>query len=197
MVRRDEDDLGALFIFDLDGRYIDTAVNAGRSGFSDEAFAREARRDQQVFMTAARKELRGKVRDFSFEDARDRLLRRDAEAAGKLTTLPVPTRERTTTMLESTRALPAAPDSIHLPEATRQLASPMRRALTVPERIAETDRILAAHGTGQEVDADDLKAARLFASSAEYRADKLIQADFAARRAPQSITENTARENRL
>ncbi len=39
MVRRDEDELGELMIFDADGRFIDIAVNHQRAGMSEERFA--------------------------------------------------------------------------------------------------------------------------------------------------------------
>ncbi|MFV3350028.1 hypothetical protein ACNJD5_21130, partial [Mycobacterium tuberculosis] len=91
-----------------------------------------------------RAELRAKRRDFSFERARDDLLRRDAEAAGKLATLPVRAAAHVTPMLASIPdAAPDLPDDAALEATTRR--APARRApVPVEDRIADTDRILAA-----------------------------------------------------
>ncbi|MFV3496931.1 hypothetical protein ACNJE5_21385, partial [Mycobacterium tuberculosis] len=98
-----------------DGQYIATAVNAERSGLSEERFAVEARRQQAAWMAEQRAELRAKRRDFSFERARDDLLRRDAEAAGKLATLPVRAAAHVTPMLASIPdAAPDLPDDAAL-----------------------------------------------------------------------------------
>ncbi|WP_426255409.1 transposase [Sphingomonas sp. DC2300-3] len=182
MLRRDEDDLGAIFVFDADGQYIATAVNAERSGLSEERFAVEARRQQAAWMAEQRAELRAKRRDFSFERARDDLLRRDAEAAGKLATLPVRAAAHVTPMLASIPdAAPDLPDDAALEATTRR--APARRApVPVEDRIADTDRILAAHAAGQTVAPDALAAARLHAQSSEYRADKILRGPFQARR---------------
>ena len=181
MLRRDEDDLGEVYVFDEDGGYIATAVNAERSGLSEEAFAREARRQQAEHLKAERARVRGLQRDFRFEDAVATLLRRDAEAAGKLITLPVASTPHATRMLDSLAEAPApTPSAASLAAASRPAAP---RAVPSADRIAETDRILADVAAGRPVDPDALRAARLHASSTDYRAEKIIAGDFAARRA--------------
>lgn len=184
VLRRDEDDLGELFVFDEDGRYIATAVNAERSGLSDQAFATEARRQQAAWMADARAQVRTKQRAFRFEDARNDLLRRDAEAAGKLVSLPVRAEAHTTPMLDSIPdAAPELPTVPALEAAERRTRRPAP-AMTGDERIAQTDRVLAAHAAGEPVDPAALTAARMHAQSSEYRADKILRADFPARRTP-------------
>ncbi|MEA3017327.1 MAG: putative transposase [Sphingomonadales bacterium] len=181
IVRRDEEDLGALFIFDEDGHYIDTAVNHERAGLSEEQFAREAARHQRTFMNAARAELRGKQARFRFEDARDGVLRRDAEEAGKLITLPPSTRSGSTPQLDSLARQPAPvlPSAARLEEAERRLAPrKSSREPTPKERVAWADRIIEADRLGAAVDADELKRARLFAQSTAYKAEKLISGHF-------------------
>lgn len=180
-IRRDEEDLGALFVFDGDNRFIDTAVNHERSGLSETAFSQLAARQQAEWMANARAEVKAKQRRFSFEDVRDKLLRADAEAAGKLITLPPPTTQRANAALESiaNAPAPAAPREARLEDAVARTAP--RRAKPAPsieERIAEADRVLAAAGRGEPVDPSALERARLFAASSAYRAEKMLSADF-------------------
>ncbi len=184
ILRRDEDDLGALFVFDEDQRYIGTAVNAERSGLSDRDFAVEARRQQAALMNAQRAELRDKKRRFSFEDARNAVLRRDAEEAGKLVTLPVRTAPHQTPAIASIADVPATLPSDRAIEAAearypRTVASAPR---SFEDRMAEADRVLADHAAGLPVDPDALSRAHVFTQSTEYRAHKLLTADFTARR---------------
>ncbi|UIJ46917.1 DDE-type integrase/transposase/recombinase [Sphingomonas cannabina] len=182
-LRRDEDDLGAIFVFDEDGRYIATAVNAARSGLSEEAFAASAKRHQATWMTEQRAAIRAKQRKFSIEDARGEILRHDAEQAGKLAYLPTRAEPRSTPLLDTpvsdTSRLPSA-DAVQ--KAERLLTQPKRGAVaSIEQRIAETDRVLADLAAGRPVDPEALAAARLFASSSEYRADKILRGEFTAR----------------
>lgn len=186
-IRRDEDDLGALFVFDADGRFIDTAVNHERAGLSESAFAQAAARQQAEFMSAARAEVREKQRRFKYEDMRDAVLRADAEAAGKLVSLPVPTVARSTPQLDSIAAAPTpiVPDASALDAAVARTAG-RRPAPTAPiaDRVADADRILAAAARGEAVDPAALDRARLFATSSDYRAEKMLTGDFRRPAAP-------------
>lgn len=174
MLRRDEDDLGTIFVFDEQGQYIATAVNGERSGLSDQEFATVARRQQAAWMAEQRADLRKKQKGFRFEDARDALLRQDAEAAGKLVTLPVATQPHRTVMTESVAdAPPVLPSATSLAAASD--AKPRTRAAAPPDRIAQTDRVLADHEAGRAVDPDELRRAKQHAQSSEYRADKMLR----------------------
>lgn len=187
VIRRDEDNLGALFVFDADGRYIDTALNHERAGLSEASFCALAARQQAEFMTSARAELRAKQRSFSFEDARDALLRADAAAAGKLMALPPPTIARSTAAIDSIAAAPAPalPPEARL-EAALACTAPRRRAAepSVTERVAAADRILADAARGLPVDPAELQRARLFAETSLYRAEKLLTGPFGAAASP-------------
>lgn len=197
-VRRDEDEHGELFVFDEDGHFVGTAVNAARSGMTDQAFAEAARRQQSAHMAAARADLRAKQSRFRIEDARDALLRRDAEAAGKLATFPVPTEPRSTRALDSLATpAPRAPDLSPAAQAAadRILAAPKRAEMTVEERIADTDRILAEHANGAVVDPDALRAARIYAGSSEYRGAKIVATSFG--RPAQPLPSVPLKESRL
>ena len=78
-------------------------------------------------------------------------------------------------------AAPDLPGDAALEAAVRR--APARAVpVSVEDRIADTDRILAAHDAGQDVAADALAAARLHAQSSEYRADKILRGPFQARR---------------
>jgi transposase InsO family protein len=186
IVRRDEEDLGALFVFDEDGHFIDTAVNHERAGLSEEAFTREARRQQSEYMRLAREDMKKNMRGFSFEKARDDLLRQDAEQAGKLAALPLPTEQRLTQAIESIAAVaaPVLPSQPKLDEAVRRTRTV--KAETAADRIARADALILAADRGDAVDAEELRKARLYATSSEYRAEKLTQAAFQPRRSNQT-----------
>jgi transposase InsO family protein len=180
-VRRDEDDLGALYVFSPDGIFIDTAVDHGRAGFSEQAFAMIATRQQREWMTEQRADLRAKKRGFDIDTARDAMLRRDAEAAGKLVSFPRPTVERTTASLDSLAAPPAPslPSEAELARAERRAAPIVARIVPVAEKVAAADALIFAAASGEPVDAAELACARAYASSTEYRVEKMIAADFA------------------
>jgi hypothetical protein len=132
-------------------------------------------------MNEAREQIRGKQRRFRFEDARDSLLRRDAEEAGKLRSLPLPTRAASTPQLDSIANAPAP--ALHLgaaiEDAVRRTAPKPRKAEQTPaQKVAWADRILEAARLGAAVDADELKRAQLFAQSSAYRAEKVLSGFF-------------------
>ncbi|HEX8224484.1 MAG TPA: DDE-type integrase/transposase/recombinase [Allosphingosinicella sp.] len=182
-LRRDEDDLGALFVFDEDGHFIDTAVNAERAGLSEEEFARAASRQQTEWMKTARAEVRRKQGAFRFEDARDALLRSDAEAAGRLVNLPPPATARTTPQMDSIARAPTppVPTAAAIEDAVRRTAPRTKMPeLTPAAKVAWADRIIQAAKAGAAVDPDELKRAELFAASTTYRAEKLISGHFGA-----------------
>lgn len=192
ILRRDEDDLGALFVLDADNRFIDVAVDAARSGFSEQQFATAARREQTEFMNRAKAELRGKMSQYKFEDAVQKTLRAEAEAAGKLTHLPPPTIARETATMRSIDARPApapysAPaDQARLDEAMRR-TQPVVAAQSIEARVAETDAVLAAADRGEIVDPAALARARQYAATSDYRAQKVAVGEFAISRPGQLI----------
>lgn len=196
MLRRDEDDLGALFVFDEDGRYIDTAIDHERAGLSEREFAMAARRHQEQHMKPAREELRAKMRAFDFTKARDTLMRQEAERAGILVSLPRPTVERTSTQLDSLAPLPPTPmpSAAELARAEARFTRPPRVADTpIATKVADADTILAAALAGETVDPTELRRARAYAASTEYRAEKMLAGNFARSTGPTSAPkEKTA-----
>jgi transposase InsO family protein len=181
-LRRDEDDLGALFVFDADGNYIDTAVNAARSGMAEQQFALAARRQFSAHMNAAKAELRKKQGKFSIEKARDQLLRDEAEAAGKLAHLPMPARQAPTTAMDSISNAPTPPtvDAARVEEALRRTEPSAAPVRTPKQKMAEADAILAAAARGETVDAEVVRRARLYAGTSEYQAQKIMAGHFGA-----------------
>lgn len=181
-VRRDEEDLGALFVFDEDGHFIDTAVDHQRRGLPEREYAMEARRQQDAYMREARADVRAKMRRFDIPAARDALLRRDAEAAGKLVSLPRPTVERSTPQLDSLAPppAPALPTEAEMARAEAHVAktAPIA-AQSVTDKVREADAIIAAAHRGEAVDAATLRRAKAYAVSTEYRAEKMLTRDFA------------------
>jgi putative transposase len=189
LLRRDEDDLGALFVFDQDGHFIDTAVNHLRAGLSEEAFALAAGRHQREWMNVARADVRAKQRAFNFEDVRNDLLVSDGVRAGQVAVFPSSTHDRTTPQLDSISKAPAPaplPSAAQLADALARSARPKAPALSAAQKVAAADRVLAAADAGAEVDSTELARARLYATSTEYRAEKLLVGDFAAAKRPAS-----------
>ncbi|WDF73496.1 DDE-type integrase/transposase/recombinase [Novosphingobium sp. KACC 22771] len=179
VLRRDEDDLGELFIFDGDGNYIDTAVNAERSGLSEQQFAMAAQRQMATYMSQAKAEVRAKQKQYSYEAARDKMLRDEAEAAGKLIHLPGPAVQHVSPTIASMadKPAPVAVQPGRLDEVMRK-TQPAPTARTVPQKVAEADAILAAKARGEGVEAEALRRAELYAGSSEYRAHKMTFVEF-------------------
>lgn len=180
IVRRDEDELGELFIFDEDYRFLGTAVNHEASGVSEREFAEAARRDFDEHMKAARAEARAKQRKFSPARARDALLRRDAEAAGKLTAFPARTTDRITDAVRSIsdRPVPELPSEAELARVLAATAPAPKLPQSPAAKVAKADAVLTARRRGEDVGTDELAWAEAYSRSSEYRAEKMVQADF-------------------
>ena len=185
-IRRDEDDLGKLFVFDGEGRWICEAVNHFRSGVSEAEFAVLARAAVARRMAEKTRELKTAAKRPGTDALIDAKRRADAEAAGKLVTLPTRTLPHTTPQLDALRVQPAP--VIELKPGT---AAAMDRALAPrgsnpfaewpTDRKAEwTDNILARVATGQPVEEEHVNRAREFAELAEYKAHKHMMRLFAS-----------------
>lgn len=175
IVRRDEDELGELLVFTPDGEFIDKAVNHARSGLSEAEFATEARRQQAEWLRGQRADLKQRARGFNFERARDAILRRDAEAAGKLVHLSPPTQPHSTPAIETlsdaaSGPVPTAP--AREPRAPTAAIIPMTK--TPATKVREADAIIARADAGEPVDADELRRARLYVTTSEYRAQRTV-----------------------
>jgi transposase InsO family protein len=194
LVRRDEDDLGALFVFDEDSRFIDIAVNYERAGLSEQEFARQARLHQDQWMKIQRAEMRGRMRRYSLERAAQDIMRADAEAAGKVTSLPMPTHRHSTPAIDSIASPPApAPARAPRPAIVSQ-PSPLAQ-LTTAEKVARADAVLGAAQRGEQVDEAALRAARAYAASTEYRVEKIMIAEFEPR--PSRASTDTPGPDRM
>ncbi len=176
IVRRDEDNLGELLIFTPDGLFLDIAVNAGRSGLSEAEFATEARAHQARWVSEQRADLKVRSKGFSFERARDGVLRRDAEAAGKLVHL-TPTAPHSTPTIDTLSS--AATSGVPAPKRRHSAGLPAD-VVTLPKstaaKVRDADAIIAAADAGQPVDADELRRARLYTTTSEYRAQHMVAA---------------------
>lgn len=189
MVRRDEDELGELFIFAPDNSFIDIAVDHTRLGISQETFAREARHHQGKLMAAQRKELKERARKFGVRDALQATLEREAEAAGKLAYLPQPTTPASSTAIDSINAaVAAAPTRRDAPApvapaptpATPTSATVAQLVRTPEQKMRDADSIIARAEAGQLVDDADLRRARLYQTTSEYRATRALADHFAS-----------------
>lgn len=180
-VRRDEDNLGELLIFDEDGRFIDIAVNHERTGLSEEEFSIRANRRMQADLAEAKRRVRQNQKRYSMEDAVQEILREEAEAAGKLVSLPRPTAPFSTATIDSLKNAPdpAVPSAAELQRAVERLTPKAAPAVrSVADKVAEADVLIAAAARGEAVDEAALRRARLYAGGTEYRAEKLVQTSF-------------------
>lgn len=194
LVRRDEDDLGALFVFDEDSRFIDIAVNYERAGLSEQDFARQARLHQDQWMKIQRTEMRSRMRRYSLERAAQEIMRADAEAAGKVTSLPMPTHRHSTPAIDSIASPPApAPARTPRPQTVSH-PSPLAE-LTTAEKVARADAVLGAAQRGEQVDEAALRAARAYAASTEYQVEKIMIAEFEPR--PSRASTDTPGPDRM
>lgn len=179
VIRRDEEDLGALFIFDENGRYIDTAINHERSGLSQRDFAMAAARQYEGWRKQQQRELAEKKKTFSFERMRDQLLRAEAEAAGKLHHLPGPTQPASTPMIDSMADRVHAPAPVPAGQSEGARIVAMRAPEQSPfQRMAQTDAIIAAADRGEAVDPDLLRQARIHATSDNYISTKVAAGEW-------------------
>ncbi|MFZ5725585.1 MAG: Mu transposase C-terminal domain-containing protein, partial [Pseudomonadota bacterium] len=180
LVRRDEDELGELLVFSPEGEFIDIAVNHARSGLSEAEFAAEARAQQARWLREQRADLKDRAKDFNFERARDAILRRDAEAAGKLVQLPMPTQTHSTPAIDTLSEAAGSP----APQPARRERPAAATIVTMPKspavKMREADAIIARADAGEAVDADALRRARLYASTSEYRAQRAVAEHLAA-----------------
>lgn len=188
-IRRDEDDLGALFLFDDQGNYIDTAVNAMRSGLTEQQFALAARAQMAAHLNAAKADIRRIQRDYRPEHAVDQMLRAEAEAAGRLHHLPGHTAPWSTPAIasltgnEAPRAAglqsPAAPEATATAPTPTPIDVPGQPVTeSVEQKVARHDAVIAAHARGEDVDPHALLLARNYVATPEYRTAKMLSAAF-------------------
>lgn len=186
MVRRNEDDLGALYIFAPDGSFLDIARDHERLGISQEQVAIAARREQDAYLREARADIRAKQRRFNPVAMVASLLREDADAAAKVTHFPVSGAQRSTLTLDSLSAAASASHSQPaLAPPPAALAAPVEKqggATVLPlrrspeQKMREADDIIGRAEAGEPVDAEQLRRARLYRTTSEYRAQAALHA---------------------
>jgi putative transposase len=185
-VRRDEEDLGALLVFDDAGEFIGTAINHERSGLSEQEFAMAARRHQAAHEKRAKADIKDAMRRYPIERARNELLRADAEAAGKLAVLPAPE----SNLQKAQKPAPdSAPATVHrLPSAT-----PASRPDQVAARVERAETLIARAAEGHEVPEQELAWAQAFVAGPTYQWFKAEAAHAAGKPIPINITSNRVR----
>ncbi len=198
-IRRDEEDLGALFIFDEDGAYICTAINHHRAGVPEQAFAMAAKADMDRHVAERNAVLAAAKRHYSVDKAIDGLLRAEAEAAGKIVHLAPRTARRDTAAMRSMADAPSP--ALPVPAMSREeIAAAMAAPPAAPasihpaagmareaEALARTDAVLAAAGRGEPVDPAELARAEAHRRSGAYRAHKAMHESFGAALTPRRI----------
>lgn len=174
-VRRDENDLGALLVFDDAGQFIGTAVNHERSGLGEQEYAMAGRRHQAAHDKRAKADVKAAMRRYPIERARSELLRADAVAAGKLAVLPI-----APSNVQKTQT--ASPATVHRLPNTAPTASPD----LVAARVERADLLIAQAAEGHDIPENELAWAKAFVDGPTYRWAKAEAAHAAGQ--PSTIT---------
>lgn len=178
IVRRDEDELGELFVFAPDHSFIDIAINHERAGVSEEEYARAARAEQDEFIRRARADIRAKQRRFDPAAMRDKLLRADAAAAGKLAVLPVRGTTPSTPAIDSLSEATAGGLKASAGEPTfvspREASAAVVQLRTPEQKMRDADELIARAEAGEAIDAAALRKAQLYRGTSEYRAQRAL-----------------------
>ncbi|HPU16715.1 MAG TPA: Mu transposase C-terminal domain-containing protein, partial [Polymorphobacter sp.] len=177
-LRRDEGNLGEIFVLDADDKFICTATNHLRAGVSEADFATAARRKQKQWEAEQRAELRELKKTNNMSHITAGIRRSDAIAAGRVVELPRAAEPHSTPTLASIGpATPAAPapdwQRIEADRAARHAKSaptPIDRG----DQIRRADAAIAAAARGEEV--PNIKWARLFVKSSTYLTAKAMAA---------------------
>ena len=192
-VRRDEDDLGALLVFDGDGNFITTAVNHMREGVSERDFAMAARIHQRALDKAQKAEARALIKTYSIDKARTEILRRDAEAAGKLLILPVaPPARKTAQKTPVHPRFSSAPAQIH---SLAVASTSGRNIAELGPRVLRAEALIASASAGHDVDQDRLDWAKAFVTGSAYRAWKASQPKASQTQASQARSSQAKTSN--
>lgn len=179
MIRRDEDDLGALFAFSPDGAFIDTIVDHTRSGLSQEAWAKASRQQVAAHDAARRAELKALARKHSIAAVREKLLRDEAEQAGKLVHLFPAAEPASTPLIHSLAGRTAAAPAKVAAAPRPDFASVTPLARTPAQKMREADAVVARAAAGIAVDPTALRKAQLYQTTSEYRVERMLHDDFA------------------
>jgi putative transposase len=181
-VRRDENDLGALLVFDDADQFIGTAINHERSGLGEQEFAMAARRHQAAHEKRAKADVKAAMRRYPIERARGELLRADAVAAGRLAVLPTPESNVQKTQKN-------APATVHrLPNASTPSSHDQ-----VAARVERAEWLIAQATEGHEIAENELAWAKAFVAGATYQWAKAEAAHAAGQPTPITITNRFRR----
>jgi putative transposase len=160
-VRRDAENLGVLLAFEEDGEFIGEAVDWMRSGLSERAFAIAQKHEQRKHDKVVTTYIREQRRKFPMEKALQGILRADAEAAGKLVTLPTQNGPA-----EAVVSRGQAPAKIYkMPSAATTRGN-------VAALVERAESLLARNAEGHTLDANDLAWANAFIRGPGYAAFK-------------------------
>lgn len=185
IVRRDEDELGELLIFDEANHFIGTAINHRRAGVSEGEFATAARQAQARWMAEQKAELRAKKRAFDIDEAVLRLRRDDAVRAGtvaELRPVSVPQQPVTSALasIATHKAEPPRQPDWQAIAADRQARHTPAQPTPINRKdlAADADALIAAHLRGEDVPAERLRWAQAYVQSPNYRSAKQLAAIF-------------------
>jgi len=184
MVRLDPADMGSIWVFATDGRFVAKACCPHRTGIDRAAVAAEAKHRQREAVAAARKELKAAARRIRVGEIADELLAAGRRRAGQVVALPRKGETHTTPALDAAAVAARADDApvpAALSEADRRAAAKAtgrieRRpaAMNDVERArangVRVDALEEALGRGEAIEDADARWLALYRQSKEYRA---------------------------
>jgi hypothetical protein len=191
LVRLDEADVGAIYVFDLDGPFVCRALCPEIAGVSRRDVALGRKRRQQVVMAEGKKMLRDAARKANTKDIAQEILDSRRAAAAKVQTLPRTGEAYSTpALMEAGLAARATDAPMPLPREAQERLDSQVAALTVemeqakpaPE-LPETRFARALHlermaEAGQELDMELARWLRGYQGTPEYRGFRALYEDF-------------------
>jgi putative transposase len=189
----DEADIGEVYVFDLDGKYITKALCPERTGVSRQELVAKRKAHQKSTIAAQKKELKAAARNANTKAIVGEILIERATEAGKLVAFPAPSANYATPSLEQAaiaargdqRQDAPVPVEVAARRASRQreIEAELTSAPVIPlpgpeeafARSIDLERRMAAGETVTEADQSWLTRYR---NTPSYRARKAMLADY-------------------
>ncbi|MBF0262959.1 MAG: transposase [Magnetococcales bacterium] len=182
-VRMDPDDMGRIWVFDVEHeRFICQAVNQDRAGLDRAEMATKAKAEQAKKLAEARKQLRSAKRSVKPHEIADAIIAKGRADNGNLVAFQAPAETHETPALqaagEALRAMePVQPKVMNEPERQAYQAKVIKLSAPKPPppedpakvRYGRAKEVEARLSAGVEIDREEREWFELYRTSAEYR----------------------------
>jgi len=191
LVRLDEADVGAIYVFDLDGPFVCRALCPEIAGVSRRDVALGRKRRQQAVMAEGKKMLRDAARKSNTKDIAHEILDSRRAEAARVQALPRAGQAYATpALLEAGLAARASDAPAPLPREQEErldaqvaaLAAEMERATPAPEleevRFERAIHMLEMQERGEKLAPEDERWLKSYVNTPEYRGFRMLYDDF-------------------